>query len=427
VGDSKINIIGEGVDATIIDFEGGAYSVKYQGHFINISPGVNDEEYKTNFRVEGLTIKNSNDKGGLYIQYADFWNIANVRLDSNDQNGFYMDSCQYFTLNNVSSDNNTESGFLFYGDEDYFRQSAHFTVNNCNTTLNTGSGFTFSIYGFSGADAVDKFILINCVSFNDDGNGFEFIEATNNSSSALDAKMIGCLANSAGDYSLLIEPNISNLIVVGSIFGSATIASVLVEGDFNFFIACDAAGRYQGGAYPGWKITGQDNLLVASSFSTQSIALSTLNEEFNEIIDSKTISKLNKGGSFATSIDLKNVSNTSGGALAVGDVVVHKSAASGDEVTTTTTQGDDKVCGMLLDALADDADGKLLIEGKTKLLKVNGTTNIAVGDFLCTYTVAGISAKAGAGDMCFAISLEAYSTADSSGVIDALLISPRKI
>ena len=38
-----------------------------------------------------------------------------------------------------------------------------------------------------------------------------------------------------------------------------------------------------------------------------------------------------------------------------------------------------------------------------------------------------IGMKAASGDMAVAIALEAYATDDSSGVIDALLITPRKI
>ncbi len=44
-----------------------------------------------------------------------------------------------------------------------------------------------------------------------------------------------------------------------------------------------------------------------------------------------------------------------------------------------------------------------------------------------TFTAAGISMKAAAGDMAFAIALEVYAGADSLGVIDALLITPRKV
>ena len=55
------------------------------------------------------------------------------------------------------------------------------------------------------------------------------------------------------------------------------------------------------------------------------------------------------------------------------------------------------------------------------------TIAIAIGDFLYTYTVAGISGKAGTGDMAFAIALEAYAVADSLGVLDALIISPLRM
>ena len=121
------------------------------------------------------------------------------------------------------------------------------------------------------------------------------------------------------------------------------------------------------------------------------------------------------------------VKNTSGGELVAGDVVILKSVAAGNEVTTTTAQGDDKVFGMVTETIANDASGLIQTVGKTVSLKVDGTADIAVGDLLGTYTAAGIAMKAAAGDMAFAIALEAYATDDSSGVIDALLITPRKL
>ena len=118
--------------------------------------------------------------------------------------------------------------------------------------------------------------------------------------------------------------------------------------------------------------------------------------------------------------------NTSGGALAVGDLVTFKAVAAGDEVTTTTTQGNDLVFGMAEETIADTAYGNFQILGKTTKLKVDGTTDIAIGDFIGTFTTAKIGMKAAVGDMAIAIALEAYVTDDSNGVIDALLITPRK-
>ena len=124
---------------------------------------------------------------------------------------------------------------------------------------------------------------------------------------------------------------------------------------------------------------------------------------------------------------LRHFKNTSGGSLNLGHVVILKAVAAGNEVTTTTTQGHDSVFGMVLETIADAAFGKILTGGKTTGLKVDGTTDIAIGDFLGTFTTAGIAMKAAAGDMAFAIALEAYATNDSLGVIDALLVTPRKI
>lgn len=107
--------------------------------------------------------------------------------------------------------------------------------------------------------------------------------------------------------------------------------------------------------------------------------------------------------------------------------VIYTVGSSGDEITTTTTAGDDKVFGIVEETIADGATGSIQTLGKTASLKVDGTTDIAVGDYLTPFTTAKIAAKASAGDMAFAVALEAYTTNDSNGVIDARLVSPRKI
>lgn len=120
--------------------------------------------------------------------------------------------------------------------------------------------------------------------------------------------------------------------------------------------------------------------------------------------------------------------NTQGSGMVIGDVVVIAGVVDVDEVTHTTTGGDDKVYGVVVDdTIADDAFGAILTEGECAVVKVNGTDDIAVGDFLSTYTTAGIAKKAAAGDMAFAIAREVYTTNDSAGEIKALLIAPRKV
>lgn len=115
--------------------------------------------------------------------------------------------------------------------------------------------------------------------------------------------------------------------------------------------------------------------------------------------------------------------NDSGGSVARGDVVM-LDAAKGRNYFDTSSGGDDnQVIGMAAEAIADGARGKIQKYGPTKHLKVDGTTDIAVGDFISSFTTAKIGQKGtiGSGN-CIAIATEAYSTNDSNGVIDAFLL-----
>lgn len=140
-----------------------------------------------------------------------------------------------------------------------------------------------------------------------------------------------------------------------------------------------------------------------------------------------TISKGNMGASVLTEKELVLMKNTSGATIVAGDIVTYKAVAAGDEVTTTTTGGSNMVFGMSTASIVNTDVGYIQTLGKTVDLKVNGTTAIAVGDYITTFTTVGIGKKAVAGDTAIAIALEAYAVADSNGVIDALIIKPRLI
>ena len=71
-----------------------------------------------------------------------------------------------------------------------------------------------------------------------------------------------------------------------------------------------------------------------------------------------------------------------------------KCCSGRDEVTTTTTQGNQKAFGVATESIADTAYGLIQTSGKTTLLKVNGTTAIVVGDFIGSFTTAEIGMKA---------------------------------
>jgi hypothetical protein len=124
---------------------------------------------------------------------------------------------------------------------------------------------------------------------------------------------------------------------------------------------------------------------------------------------------------------VKRLANTSGLSVAVGDIVTLKSAAAGDEFTTTTTAGDSKVIGVATATIANAAYGYITTQGKVTTLKVDGTTDIAIGDYISAFTTVGIGQKASAGHTAIAIALEAYTANDSNGVIDALVIPPRYV
>lgn len=124
----------------------------------------------------------------------------------------------------------------------------------------------------------------------------------------------------------------------------------------------------------------------------------------------------------------KRVRNNRGSAVVAGDVVIWDTTVLYPAITVTTTQDDAKVAGVVVENIPNGESGLIQVTGIFEVasaVKVNGTTAIAVGDVLSTFTTAGIAAKATAGKAgSFAIALEAYSVADSNGTIDALLVNP---
>lgn len=197
----------------------------------------------------------------------------------------------------------------------------------------------------------------------------------------------------------------------GIYLNTSSVNDVVISGNHIFTVYI---GIYLGGTV--------DCNVVGNTFDTiGSLAISTTSVNTNMVA--------NYGDYCDTTMERKLITmkNTSGGSLAAGDVVTWKAVAAGNEVTTTTTGGDDLVFGMAVETINSNAWGKIQLTGKTTALKVDGTTDIAIGDFLSTFTTAKIAKKAADGETAFAIALEAYTADDSSGVIDALLITPRKV
>ena len=238
-------------------------------------------------------------------------------------------------------------------------------------------------------------------------------------------------------------------VVVGNTFrhGSAGINAIIITGDNNVI---------SGNNIEGATVAYDDNISLSSNASNNIISNNYIagaaaygihieastavnNQILGNHFSGNTTADINDLGSGTTiqnnyPLDIISgekkfihMKNTSGGQLVQGDSVTLKAVAAGNEITTTTTQGDDLVFGMVDETIADTATGRVQIQGKTTALKVDGTTDIAIGDFIGTFTTATIGQQAAAGDMAIAIALEAYATDDSAGIIDALLITPRKI
>lgn len=401
VGDSKINIIGEGIDQTIIDFEGGNYNIYYDG----------TTSIKTNFTLKEFTIKNSiKSTAGLSLLKCDNFTLDFIKIDFCSGEGILITTCNNFKIFNSVFTSNTKSGVHITA---VTLDTSNFSITTCSSNSNTVNGFRFTV----NAAVISNFSISFCTASSNTGDNYSF-ESSDNIAYGI---VTGCFASSTNNWNFDI--NAQAMTFIGCTTGSgsngmrtsSTCTAIVI-------IGCHAADyNLQGEVLSlGNSISDYVNLVGGSSGIPA--------DEFDSLFDKQSVVLSTLNASLTTEREVIQVQNTSGSTLTQGDTVVYAANSEGDEITTTTTQGDDYVLGMVITSSVVNNDfASVLVKGKTKVLKVDGTTDIAVGDFLCTYTTAGIAAKAGAGDMAFAIALETYTTDDSNGVIDALLISPRKI
>ena len=227
-------------------------------------------------------------------------------------------------------------------------------------------------------------------------------------------------------------------IISGNTIDGATTYGIYIPGSSRTMVSGNSVTGSGKGIYldstlhtvVGNTISGSSTGIELTASATNcSVGQNTFNFCTTNLTNASTTSQImnNMGTPATQNIRMEFMKNTSGGSLTVGTLVVYKSVANGDEFTTTTTGGDSKVYGVVTATIADAAYGYVQTLGKTVSLKVDGTTDIAIGDFISAFTTAGIGQKATAGQTAIAIALEAYTTNDSNGVIDALIVSPRLI
>ena len=404
-GRDKVSIIGEGIGVSIIECGGNAYGISYVGTV---------GSRFTNFKLQDFTIQNSNNTAAVDIDFCDYYKIDSIKTTSCDQSGIRIDASRWYMLNNIQSDNNTGNGFVFIGSNGASGPTQYFSVINCFSQSNTADGFNIN-----GDGVVSEGLYLGCRSDTNTGDGFDL-----SGSSSLKSTFLNCSSINNSQNGFRID--CVDSLFVGCDAAQNTTSGFLITSARNTFLGCGAGD--DGADYDVSGTVGEANIFIGNIFGSST---ATPHSEFSLPTGATnpdvTISVANLFSSTRTEKQQAKMKNTSGGTLALGNVIIIKSAAGGDEVTTTTTAGDDKVFGVVAQAVSNNSYGTITTVGHTTVLTVNGTTDIAIGDLLSTYTEAGIAAKAAAGDMCFAIALEAYTTNDSNGVIDALIISPRLI
>lgn len=389
-----IHLVGTGIDSTIIEFSGGAYGVIAVGTSGNIL---------TNWSVENLTIQNSNNTAGIEIDYADYWSIENVKVYSCDQYGIQVSRSRHFSIRHSQVISNTQSGLLITKTASDSRTTLYGVIENVVAESNGLNGFKIDNGGTS---RIYYIKMIGCSALSNTDDGFDLT----GSAIGGETTLVCCNSTSNGSDGYILASPSNNLI--GCFAGSNTGYGLNVTHSGNQIIGCSFSSNNSNNA--------QVNMGAKSTF---------VGNSSEQMIEADSGSRMwaNESARLANESVVMKMLNSSGGSVGIGDVLVYANSTSGNGFTTTTTVGDDAVCGMALGTITNGNYGDVLMQGSTVSLKVNGTTDIAVGDFLCTYSSAGIAQKAAAGDMAFARACEAYTTNDSSGVINALLITPRKL
>jgi hypothetical protein len=115
--------------------------------------------------------------------------------------------------------------------------------------------------------------------------------------------------------------------------------------------------------------------------------------------------------------------NVSGAQIDAGMIVVMSWDNNGNNVTTTTTAGSIDAIGIAAENISNGDERNIIKGGDVSIMKVDGTDDIAIGDYLGTSTTAGIAKKATSGEYAIAVALEAYTNDDTNGVIDARILN----
>ena len=392
---ANVHLQGTGIDLTILDFTSAVLGITLIGTSTDI---------KNNVKISDLTIQNSNSTAGLDIQYADFFKVENVKVTSCDQKGIRINNARDFILFNCTSSSNTGNGIEINGDDN--RSTTRFTLINCVASSNGAIGFSFN----AGSNDLQFITLVACRATSNTGDGFDFAAT---GSSALRGSLLGC-ASGSNVIGFDTDSNCQDLKFTGCQASSNSSDDFQLNSTITDVVGCFATDEFNlqsnfNGTLIGNTVNGGSTVDPTTTYT---------------IPENEVYVWFNKQSNTRTTRDVKIMKNNSGAGLRAGNLVVIGSVASGDNITTTTTNGDNKVFGMADETITSGNWGRILTQGyTTQLYATNAETSLAIGDWLSAHSHAYYAKKAITGQMAFAICLEAPTT--GTAIIDALLVSPR--
>lgn len=396
---SKVGLVGAGRDITVIDFRGQAFGI--------FCKGGSSTDLITNVLFKDFTAQNSNQTAGIDIDYTDIFRVENVRSFSCDQKGIRVQHSQVFYFLNVLADSNTGNGIEIIGDST--RKTSDLTLLQCLSNSNGVNGIVVTTTGTT----LNSIFLTNCRASSNTGIGFS-------TTGIGQVRIVNCVATSnSGDG---FDSSCTALVYYGCDSTSNGGKGFDVRSANQAVIACTTNGN------TGVEYDFSDGIFLGNKWASAGGLPSTdVTLSIPEGVVSGFLGRFGSPVLDSYSFYMKNVS---GGGVPTGAVVVLASTTDGESVNTTTTNGDNKVLGMMYDdslgTTANNGINTVLTRGKTSRLMVNnGATSISVGDYLSAWSHAYYAKKAVAGDTVFAMALESPSVGTQQ--ISALLISPRLI
>lgn len=405
---SNVSLVGAGRDITVLDFVDSADGI--------ISSGTANT-FVENTLIKDLTIQNAVGVSGVDYYYTKYFTLENVRIFSCFGKGMRIQRCQRFRINNCIFDSNGGNGLDILGENTGVATSLikFFAISGCSFESNTGVG----LYVFQ-SSSPQFFQVLNCFAVSNTSHGIHHDADSN--MSALFGTYNGCICQLNSGDGFDYEG------FFGSVINCMTYQNALkgfyLLGNQSAFIGNLSASN----TGVDYDLTNMKQSSVIGNISNPTNTGNPTDDITPLNVDQASYIYANSSSPIVAEKRQSFMKNSSGGGLPRGAVVVRSTTATGYEVTTTTTNGDNKVFGvqtLTSPSLGSTQNGLFTTEGYASVLVANSAASITVGSWLSTYSEAYYAKLAVAGDTIFAMALESPTT--STAKISAILVTPRLI